>query len=113
MHKLQDTDLMDYLDDAKGIAWDTCHKIYVLMDDNQMQQMKEYDYNPLISAEKMSTKELFDTITGWYDDSCGLKFIQAVTTLPNDGEEYHDIVGQFDDEEDEEEIQDDEDDDDD
>jgi len=30
---------------AKGIAFDTCHKIYVLMDDGQMAQMKEYGYD--------------------------------------------------------------------
>ena len=35
---------------AKGIAFDECHKIYVLMDDGQMAQMKEYGYDPLIAV---------------------------------------------------------------
>ena len=28
---------------AKGIAFDECHKIYVLMDDAQMEQMEEQE----------------------------------------------------------------------
>jgi hypothetical protein len=76
---------------AKGIAFDTCHKIYVLMDDAQMEQMKEYGYDPLIS-----------TIQKWYSDSCGLKFVQAVRTVegdPNDG--FISLIGQGDDWDDE------------
>jgi hypothetical protein len=63
------------LDGAKGIAFDTCHKIYVLMDDEQMAQMKEYEYDPLISAEGHTTDELLSTLMEWYDDSCMLRFI--------------------------------------
>jgi len=35
--------------DAKAIAWDTCHKIYVLMDDEQVELMRGYEYDPLIT----------------------------------------------------------------
>jgi len=68
------------LADAKGIAFDTCHKIYVLMDDEQMTQMKEYEYDPLISAEGHTTDELLSMLMEWYDDSCMLRFIQSVRT---------------------------------
>ena len=77
-----------YIDDAKGIAFDTCHKIYVLMDDAQMAQMKEYEYDPLISKDEMSADEMFETVKHWYAESCGLKFIEAVETVdgdPNEG----------------------------
>ena len=34
--------------DARGIAFDGCHKIYIMMDDAQMVQMAEYCYDTLI-----------------------------------------------------------------
>lgn len=109
MKQSQEHELMDYLSDAKGIAWDTCHKIYILMDDEQMTLMEQYEYDPLISANTMTPKEMFDTVWRWYEDSCGLKFIQAVSTFPNGEEDFHEIIGQFNDPNDEEEeIQDDE-----
>ena len=73
---------------AKGIAWDTCHKIYVLLDDEQMSQMKEYGYDPLISSDEMSPDEMMIAIRSWYANSCGLRFVHAVRTVdgdPNDG----------------------------
>lgn len=73
---------------AKGIAFDGCHKIYVLLDEAQMAQMKEWGYDPLISADQMGPDELLATIRDWYDASCGLRFVQAVRTVdgdPNDG----------------------------
>ena len=87
--------LFDYLEDAKAIAFDTCHKIYVLMDDEQVQKMREYEYDPLITNEEMSASEMFDTIRMWYDDSCGLRFIDAVRTNednPNEG--FETLIGQ-------------------
>ena len=78
----------EYLENAKGIAFDTCHKIYVLMDDEQMVAMKGYGYDPLISAEDYTANEMLTTIMDWYEDSCGLRFVQAVYTNnddPNEG----------------------------
>lgn len=87
---------------AKGIAFDTCHKIYVLMDDAQMEQMKEYGYDPLISSDEMGPEQMLSTIQEWYSDSCGLRFVQAVRTVegdPNDG--FISLIGQGDDWDDE------------
>ena len=70
--------------DAKGIAFDTCHKIYVLMDDEQMTLMKEYGYDPLISAESSTTNEMLSAIMEWYENSCGLRFVQGVRTNHED-----------------------------
>ena len=86
---------------AKGIAFDTCHKIYVLLDDEQMVQMKGYGYDPLISAGEMTADEMLTTIRKWYDDSCGLRFVNAVSTNhddPNAG--FTDLIPQGADEED-------------
>ena len=78
----------EYLENAKGIAFDTCHKIYVLMDDEQMAQMKEYGYDPLFSSDDLTPSEMFETIQTWWNASCGLRFVNAVRTVngdPNDG----------------------------
>ena len=68
------------LSEAKAIAWDTCHKIYVLMDNEQVELMREYGYDPLITKEEMTPEEMLSTLEKWYEDSCGLRFIQAVNT---------------------------------
>jgi hypothetical protein len=93
-----DWDLVkDRIGDAKGIAFDTCHKIYVLMDDEQMAQMKEYDYDPLISVADMSSNEMFDTVKKWYEESCPLRFIEAVKTVEGDANEgFETLIGQGD-----------------
>lgn len=84
-----DFDLVyDAIPEAKAIAWDTCHKIYVLMDDEQVAKMREYEYDPLITKDEMSDGEMFDTVKKWYNESCGLRFVEAVSTVdgdPNDG----------------------------
>jgi hypothetical protein len=80
-------EIRKYLATAKGIAWDTCHKIYILMDDEQMELMREYEYDPLISSEEMTLGKMSATITRWYDESCNLRFVQAVSTDPKDPDE--------------------------
>lgn len=70
----------DALEDAKGITWDTCHKIYVLMDDEQVAQMREYEYDPIITSDEMSDGEMLNTLKKWFEDSCGLRFIDSVET---------------------------------
>ena len=88
------------LQTAKGIAWDTCHKIYVLMDDEQMRVMKTYEYSPLLTADAMTPDEMLTTVQSWYEQSCFLRFIDAVHTVddnPNEG--FTTLIGQGDDDE--------------
>lgn len=105
--------IREYTETAKGIAFDGCHKIYVLMDDEQMALMKEYGYgehNPnfLISSDQLGPAEMATVAMMWYNDSCGLRFIQGVKTTDetNSNEGFFNIIGQFegnDDEDDEDE----------
>ena len=79
---------------AKGIAWDECHKIYVLMDDEQVQKMREYEYDPLLPVT--DPDKALETLREWYEDSCSLRFISAVKTVegdPNEG--FMDLIAQF------------------
>jgi hypothetical protein len=92
----------DKMEDAKAIAFDTCHKIYVLMDDEQVAKMREYDYDPLYTKDEMSAGEMYETIKHWYAESCGLKFVEAVSTVegdPNEG--FETLIGQGESESDE------------
>jgi hypothetical protein len=97
-------DVREYTNEAKGIAYDTCHKIYILMDDNQVALMREYEYDPLITADQMDPAELATVVMKWFQDSCGLKFISAVysdKSIGTDG--FVDVVEQFEGNEDEDE----------
>ena len=64
---------------AKAIAWDTCHKIYVLMDDQQVEKMRGYGYDPLITNAEQTPAEMLETVKKWFADSCGLRFVDAVS----------------------------------
>jgi hypothetical protein len=94
----------DRVSEAKAIAWDTCHKIYLLMDDEQVEKMREYGYDPLITSEEADPYTMFELLKNWYDDSCGLRFIDAVSTHPTDPNlGFETLIGQGDDWEDEDE----------
>jgi hypothetical protein len=94
-------ELKEYLENAKGIAWDTCHKIYILMDDQEVAQMRDYEYDPLITSDEMTPAQMLSTVLHWYEDSCGLRFIN-VTSTTDTGTEFYDLVPQFFEDEDEE-----------
>lgn len=96
-----DWDLVEErLDDAKAIAWDTCHKIYVLMDDAQVVETRGCGYGDeegsfFTNAEK-SPSEMLTIVKKWFDESCGLRFVSAVSTNledPNLG--FETLIGQF------------------
>lgn len=88
--------------DAKAIAWDNCHKIYLLMDNEQVELMRTYGYDPLITSDEATPEQMLSLLEKWFDDSCGLRFIDAVSTNqenPNAG--FETLIGQFDDEDEE------------
>ena len=76
--------------EARGIAFDTCHKIYVLMDDKQVEAMRGYGYgdendpDSLITKDQMNNQQMLDTVKKWYEASCSLRFVQAVETVADD-----------------------------
>lgn len=82
------TEVEMYLVSAKAIAWDTCHKIYLLMDDQQVDKMRGYGYgdendpDSLITKEQMNADQMLDTIKKWFDESCFLRFVEAVDSVP-------------------------------
>lgn len=92
------------MQEAKAIAWDKCHKIYLLMDDEQVELTKSYGYDPLLLASDYTQAQLVRTVGEWYESSCSLRFVEAVSTNksdPNAG--FITLIAQFEDEEEEEE----------
>lgn len=87
--------LKDYTPYCDSIAWDGCHKIYILMDSDQTDKMKGYGYTYLITRK--SGADLDGTIEAWYRESCPLRFVQVVATdyQHEDGEVFEDVYGQF------------------
>lgn len=80
---------------AKAIAWDECHKIYVLMDDEQVALMRQYGYDALITKDEISDGDMFDRVKEWYDRSCSLRFVQAVeTSHPDQNDGFTDLIPQ-------------------
>lgn len=90
----------DVLADAKALAWDGCHKIYVLMDDEQVTLMQGYGYGSGPGESELvlvtDPDAALDTLREWWDASCGLRFINTVRTVkgdPNKG--FGDLIAQF------------------
>jgi hypothetical protein len=82
------------LAESKAIAWDGCHKIYILMDDNQVELTRSYGYDPLIESKDSTPEQLFETLSTWYRDSCGLRFVQSVTTHKDPNCGFNSIIDQ-------------------
>ena len=94
------------LGDAVAITWDTCHKIYVVMDEAQVEKMISYGYDPIIRKDTTTTREMLATLQDWFEQSCELKFISTVATVKGDPNEGFDNLipqGYFDYNEDEDE----------
>jgi hypothetical protein len=110
---VRDSELDSYTATAKGIAFDTCHKIYVLMDDEQVALMRQYGYgdandpDSLITSDQMTPSQMSDKVAEWFEKSCGLRFINAVHSDPSVGHEgFVNIVSQFEGQDDEDEDED-------
>ena len=87
----------DYWDDvelslnfAKLIAFDGCHKIYLAMDTDQAVWFAEnYDGDGYTEGCFVGTPQaMLERLKMWWNGSCGLRFIEAVSTNevdPNKG----------------------------
>ena len=74
-------DVEEYAESAILIAWDTCHKIYLAMDEAEAAWFRE-NYAPDIYEGTPS--EMVKKLHEWFDASCGLRFISAVSHNPID-----------------------------
>lgn len=73
----------DAANNAKGISFDGCHKIYVLMDDESVDTQRAYEYGEygesrLITG--LSGSEYTALIKEWYQNSCFLRFVDSISS---------------------------------
>jgi hypothetical protein len=87
------SEIQTWAEGADSIAWDECHKIYILMDSTQTQLMHDYGY-PVIHTKEMPF-DFVETILGWYEDSCSLRFVDAIETDADGNSFWHTVVAQF------------------
>lgn len=85
--------VMEAITEAHLVAYDGCHKIYLAMDEEQAEWFRE-NYAP--DTFEGTADEMLATVIGWYEDSCFLRFVEAVATNhadPNAGFTY--LIPQF------------------
>lgn len=79
------------LPSADSIAFDGCHKIYVLLDPGQTEWMLANGYREniaggswLIRSDEMDVAAMLTQLHDWFDASCSLRFINSVRSVPSD-----------------------------
>ena len=88
----------EYAEDALLAAFDGCHKIYLAMDEEQAEWFRN-NYNGVHCDDRTveaDAEDLATVVREWYDESCGLRFVNAVFTNvanPNDG--YVSLISQW------------------
>lgn len=83
------TTMEDYWSDVEHaveyahlIAFDGCHKIYLAMDEEQVEWFRAH-YNGRDCDDRNFTgtpQQMLEKLKEWWDDSCSLRFIQSVAT---------------------------------
>ena len=80
-----------FLHEALIVAWDGCHKIYIGMDEQELEWLRE-NYastdNSTSQTFEGSVGEMLQMVATWWTQSCPLRFIYAVYTNeenPNEG----------------------------
>lgn len=76
--------------DAKAIAYDGCHKIYVLLDDAEVKAQRNLGYGDgsddsrLLMIRDIGVNVARKKLRDWFDSSCSLRFISSVRHVPDD-----------------------------
>ena len=80
--------ITEALEEAVSVSWDTCHKIYVAMDQKSHEQQVEYGYDTVLVKDVATALSL---LYEWWEDACGLRFINSI----RNGSVFSDLIPQF------------------
>ena len=76
----------NYLESALCVAFDDCHKIYLAMDEEELNYFTSNKWTTFTG----SALEMLDQVWAWYEvESCGLRFVSAVKSG-----EFTTLIGQ-------------------
>jgi hypothetical protein len=82
----------DALEEAVSITYEGCHKIYICMDQASHDQQVEWGYTmTMVNDDAEFKDEAMDILSGWWEGSCGLRFISTIT----DCDDFGDVISQF------------------
>lgn len=85
---------IEYTETAHSIAWDGCHKIYILQDQEQTDKMRDYGYDYLWDKSMMDADSMANTIAQWYTQSCPLRLVDSVSTGDYNQPDFTSVVSQ-------------------
>lgn len=70
---------------ASLVAFDTCHKIYIAMDEGEARYYIDHGWKTFIGPADAMTEQVCE----WYENSCGLEFVDATSTAESSTESEH------------------------
>jgi len=95
------TPVEEAINKAVGISFDGCHKIYILMDPNQYKKQEFLGYGDANDGSKLerviSPQNSLGVVKAWFDNACGLRFVESVRTVPgtfNDNDGFVRLIAQ-------------------
>lgn len=68
-------EVVEEIPHARLVAWDGCHKIYLAMDATEAAWFRE-NYETVVED---TPDTMLGKVVEWYEDSCALRFVQAVS----------------------------------
>lgn len=98
------TKVKNYINRANAIAFDDCHKIYILMNIEQTEQMYNYGYEDIFKINDNNKEQAYALLREWYYGACSLRFVEAVedinenkfeTLIEQDFETDDDAINEF------------------
>lgn len=96
-----ESDVAEALKGARAIAWDECHKIYILKDEAQLQKIIGYKYPEIVTSEQLDEEQMLIQLNEWWDESCSLRLVNSIESGEHGSDIFNQIIAQFDDEEEE------------
>lgn len=70
---------------ASLVAFDTCHKIYIAMDEGEAKYYIDHKWKTFRGPADAMTEQVCE----WYESSCGLEFVDATSTSKESTESEH------------------------
>lgn len=69
---------------ARLVAYDGCHKIYLAMDEDQAKWFRTYYTKPTDKVVAGPAEEMLMELVDWWESACPCRFITAVYTKDKD-----------------------------
>lgn len=89
--------MLSHIAKSEAIAWDGCHKVYLLMDELQVHQFNEIGAYLITPTRDLRPNQWDEFIIDLWDKSCGLRFMDMISTDQYDRDQFVTLVPQSDD----------------